>query len=168
MKWELVVRWPHTVKEQGEPCHFVQTSIQPSGTVIIELGQVGGRWEPGLREKAPPPPRLWSNCKLRLTSRWKWAILYIKLHPSYCPCEYDNLKHENRCIQGHQALNSLGKWEIQWYSGCHCVVNFAGLKRLCFWCLFSHTLCIFATTHRSGRNCPTTRQISKPEVTCND
>lgn len=101
-------------------------------------GGAGGSWEKKPSPTTSHSPSMWSHSNLRLTSRWKRAILYIKLHPSYCPWECENLKHEHHNIRGQKGSNSLEKWETQWYSGCHCVVNFTGLKRLCSWCLFRH------------------------------
>lgn len=62
------------------------------------------------------------HCNLHTTLRRKWAILYIKLHPLYCPWEWENFRHEDQYNRDERHEILLGKWE------CHCAINFSPPK----------------------------------------
>lgn len=118
-----MVRWPHAIKEQGGPCHFVKTSAQPSGTAILELE--AGESQCMERKKAS----VWIAC----TRACNLTVTYQRPRVENGPFFTSNCIHyivlENGRISGMKinTIETKGmkfSWEVgapatQWVPLCH-------------------------------------------------
>lgn len=100
------------MKEQGGPCHF--------STIWHCDNRAGSRWA-----------SVWTVCprarSLTVTYRRPCVengpFFTSKLHPLYCPWEWQNSRHEDQYNRDERHEILLGKWECQRHSGCHCAIN---------------------------------------------